>query len=74
MTNTEACTLLVDAIRQVARARAEAESHRLVAHAAVHHAHALHVELARLREQHQRVVEEYRAYRAATIAIPERAA
>jgi hypothetical protein len=66
----ELAELLVDTVRQLAAARGECESYRLVARAAIHHAHDQHVDLLRLREQHEHVKAEYRAYRAATICPP----
>lgn len=45
----------------------ERDAYRLLAITAIHRLHDQHVELTRLREQHTRVIEEYRQYRAATI-------
>ncbi len=47
---------------------------RSALHAALDQLHAQHVELTRLREQHRRLVNEYREYRAATIGDPRRVA
>ena len=74
MTISEACALVVDLVRDLAEARGECEAYRLVALQAVHRLHDLDCELARLRESHKRVIEEYRAYRAATVHMPGRAA
>ena len=60
MSTAEACTLLVDTTRELALARAEVDSYRLVARAGVHHAHDLHVENQRLRRQLEQLREELR--------------
>src|SRR5437763_1596220 len=59
----ELASLLVDAIRTLAEARAERDSFRLVATQAIHYAHRQDLEIERLREQHRQLVIEYRAFR-----------
>jgi hypothetical protein len=74
MTATEACALVVDLTRLLAAASGERDAWRLVAIGAIHRLHDQHVELARLRERHERLIDEYQEYRAATISGPGRAA
>jgi hypothetical protein len=53
-------TLLDELVEVVA----QRDAYRLLAHEAIHHCHAKHVELARLRIGHERLIGEYRAFRA----------
>jgi hypothetical protein len=63
MTTNEACDVLIAQIAEVAAARAERDSWRRVARAALAHSHELHLELERMRASHQRLIEEFRALR-----------
>ena len=75
MTSTKACDAVVEQLAyELAAVSERAVGYRLLAMEAVHRLHEQHLELVRLRERHQRLIEEFRAYRAATIETPGRAA
>jgi hypothetical protein len=63
VTAAESCELLVAVTRELALTRAERAGYRLVAVAAIHHAHDLQVELERLRSRYHALLDERRTRR-----------
>ncbi len=61
----ESCDLLVATIRDLATARDEAATYRLIAQQAIHALHDLTIERDRLRERYRRLLDESRTGRAA---------
>lgn len=66
----DACVIAVDLTRQLSAARSETAAYRLLVQQALARLHEQHLELTRLRASHERLLSEYRAYRAATICRP----
>lgn len=65
VTTAEACRLLVNSLRDVAAARDEAASYRLLAQQAIHALHDQNVELTRMRQRYHELLDERRARPAA---------
>jgi hypothetical protein len=66
MTTAGACAMVIDLTKQVALARADTKAWRELAQAAIKHAADRDAELTKERDRHQRLIEEYRSYRART--------
>ena len=63
MTAAEACVLLTETVRNLFWARVERDAFRMVAVAAIHHAHDLHVEVEDLRARYHRALDDARSLR-----------
>ena len=63
VTTTEACNLVIQLVRELAGARAEAAALRKLQHAALEHAHTQYVELTRLRARYHTLLNQRRANR-----------
>lgn len=67
MTVGEACTLLVDTVRQLSAERSKTAAYRLVAQQAIHRLHDQHLELVRVKAQLGALRDELRRYTATTV-------
>ena len=63
MTASEACALTLDLARQLAEARSESASYRLLAKQAIHYAAEVVRDRVRVRARYHRLLDEHRAAR-----------